>query len=87
MCASLLTCFITLHRRYFATFKLVPDLAANISKMNGVPLCVMTGEAYTADNGLSGKSDRGALDALKNELQVVTMSLLDESYNTPLTES
>jgi cellulose biosynthesis protein BcsQ len=74
----------TFIQRYFTTFKLVPDLAANISKMNGVPLCMMTGEVYTAPSGLSGKSDAGSLNALKVELQAEIQSILDESFNAPI---
>ena len=68
-------------------FKLVPDLAANISKMNGVPLCVMTGDTYTAASGLSGKSDAGSLTALKVELQYECQSILDDTFNAPVTAS
>jgi len=77
----------TFVRKYFSTFKLVPDLAANISKMNGVPLCVMTGDTYTAASGLSGKSDAGSLTALKVELQYECQSILDDTFNAPVTAS
>jgi len=75
----------TFVKKYFSTFKLVPDLAANISKMNGVPLCVMTGDTYTAASGLSGKSDAGSLTALKVELQFECQSILDDTFNAPIT--
>jgi hypothetical protein len=74
----------TFVKKYFSTFKLVPDLAANISKMNGVPLCVMTGDTYTAASGLSGKSDAGSLTALKVELQFECQSILDDTFNAPI---
>lgn len=77
----------TFVKKYFSTFKLVPDLAANISKMNGVPLCVMTGDTYTAASGLSGKSDAGSLTALKVELQFECQSILDDTFNAPVTAS
>jgi len=72
---------------YFRAFKLVPDLAANISKMNGLPLCTMTSEKYVAPSGLNGQSDKGALDALKAELQDFCQGLLSEAYNQPLMRS
>jgi len=72
---------------YFRTFKLVPDLAANISKMNGLPVCAMTSETYVAPSGLTGKSDKGALDALKAELQDFCQGVLSEAYNKPLIPS
>ena len=75
----------TFVKKYFSTFKLVPDLAANISKMNGVPLCVMTGDTYTAASGLSGKSDAGSLTALKVELQYECQSIVDDRFNAPVT--
>jgi hypothetical protein len=77
----------TFVKKYFSTFKLVPDLAANISKMNGVPFCVMTGDTYTAASGLSGKSDAGSLTALKVELQFECQSILDDTFNAPVTAS
>merc|ERR1712057_29934 len=77
----------TFVKKYFSTFKLVPDLAANISKMNGVPLCVMIGDTYTAASGLSGKSDAGSLTALKVELQYECQNILDDSFNAPITAS
>lgn len=77
----------TFVKKYFSTFKLVPDLAANISKMSGVPLCVMTGDTYTAASGLSGKSDAGSLTALKVELQFECQSILDDTFNAPVTAS
>ena len=60
----------TFVRKYFSTFKLVPDLAANISKMNGVPLCVMTGDTYTAASGLSGEIRRREFDRFESGVTV-----------------
>jgi cellulose biosynthesis protein BcsQ len=63
-------------RRLFSASKLVPDLAKNVSTLNGVPLCCMTSETYTAVNGLKGSSSPESLDAVKSETQQLVARLL-----------
>merc|ERR1712216_815792 len=63
--------------KYFAAMKLAPDLAANISKMCGLPICAMTGEKYVAPSGLSGQSAKPVLDGLKAEIRDLAARLLD----------
>ena len=67
--------------KYFTAMKLVPDLAANLSKMCGLPICAMTSEKYTAPSGLSGQSSKTVLDGLKAEIRNLTCRVLDESYD------
>ena len=55
--------------RYFTAMKMAPDLAANISKMNGLPICQMTSQTYVAPSGLEGQSGKAVLDGLKAEIQ------------------
>ena len=55
--------------RYFTAMKMAPDLAANISKMNGLPICSMTSQTYVAPSGLEGQSGKAVLDGLKAEIQ------------------
>jgi hypothetical protein len=74
-------------RKYFTAMKLVPDLAANISKMCGLPICAMTGEKYVAPSGLTGQSSKGVLDDLKAEIRDLTARLLDQSYDAPIAAS
>lgn len=77
----------TFRATYFTAMKLAPDLAANMSKMNGLPLCTMTGEKYKAPSGLEGQSAKSTLDALKAEVQKLVISMLSEEYNKPLLPS
>ena len=67
--------------------KLAPDLAANISKMCGLPICAMTGEKYVAPSGLSGQSAKPVLDGLKAEIRDLAARLLDENYRAPIAAS
>ena len=73
--------------KYFTAMKLVPDLAANISKMCGLPVCAMTGEKYVAPSGLSGQSAKPVLDGLKAEIRDLAARLLDENYRAPIAAS
>jgi hypothetical protein len=73
--------------KYFAAMKLAPDLAANISKMCGLPICAMTGEKYVAPSGLSGQSAKPVLDGLKAEIRDLAARLLDENYRAPIAAS
>lgn len=52
----------------FAAFKLVPDLAKNVSVQNGVPICKMTPQNYTTVSGITGSSSASTLEALKAEI-------------------
>lgn len=72
---------------YFTAMKMAPDLAANISKMNGLPICVMTSEKYVAPSGLEGQSGKPVLDGLKAETQALVVAILDETYNKPIAPS
>jgi len=74
-------------QHYFGMFKAVPELASLISTMNGIPVCVMTSQTYTAANGLSGSTGVAALNSLKAELSASTQLLLDERYNAPIESS
>ena len=73
--------------RYFTAMKLAPDLAANISKMNGLPICVMTSQKYTAPSGLEGQSGAAVLDGLKAEIQKLVNAFTSDEYNLPLSAS
>ena len=73
--------------KYFAAMKLAPDLAANISKMCGLPICAMTGEKYVAPSGLSGQSAKPVLDGLKAEIRDLAARLLDDAYHAPIAAS
>ena len=73
--------------KYFTAMKLVPDLAANISKMCGLPICAMTSERYVAPSGLSGQSAKPVLDGLKAEIRDLVARLLDDSYHAPIAAS
>jgi hypothetical protein len=72
---------------YFTAMKAAPDLAANVSKMCGLPIATMTTEKYVAPSGLEGQSSKGVLDGLKAEIQALTVSILDERYNKPIHQS
>ena len=72
---------------YFSAMKLVPDLAANISKMCGMPICAMTGEKYVAPSGLSGQSAKPVLDGLKAEIRDLAARVLDDAYDAPIDAS
>ena len=72
---------------YFSAMKLVPDLAANISKMCGMPICAMTGEKYVAPSGLSGQSAKPVLDGLKAEIRDLAARVLDDAYDAPIDTS
>ena len=74
-------------RGYFTAMKLAPDLAANISKMNGLPICVMTSQKYTAPSGLEGQSGAAVLDGLKAEIQKLVNAFTSDEYNLPLSAS
>ena len=52
----------------FRTFKMVPDLARNISVSNGVPIIVMHSGNYTTVSGISGQTSKAALEALQKEM-------------------
>jgi cellulose biosynthesis protein BcsQ len=52
----------------FAGFKLIPDLAKNISMQNGVPICSMTPQTYTTVAGVTGSTNAATLQALKGEI-------------------
>jgi cellulose biosynthesis protein BcsQ len=52
----------------FTGFKLVPDLAKNISMQNGVPICSMTPQTYTTVAGVTGSTSAATLQALKAEI-------------------
>ena len=52
----------------FAAFKLVPDLAKNVSVQNGVPICKMTPQNYTTVSGVTGSSSASTLEALRAEI-------------------
>jgi hypothetical protein len=67
--------------------KLVPDLAANISKMCGLPICAMTSEKYVAPSGLSGQSAKPVLDGLKAEIRDLAARVLDDAYHAPIDAS
>ena len=69
---------------YFTAMKQCPDLAANMTKMNGVPLCTMTADKYTTVSGLTGSTGKDTLDALKSEVQYLVIKMLSEAYNKPL---
>ena len=56
---------------YFSASKLVPDLAKNISTLNGVPICCMTSQTYMAANGLTGASGGDALQKLRTEIDAL----------------
>ena len=73
--------------KYFGMFKLVPELASLISTMNGIPVCTMTSQTYTAANGLSGSTGAAVLNSLKAEISASTQGILDESYNAPISAS
>ena len=73
--------------QYFTAMKLAPDLAANISKMNGLPICVMTSQKYTAPSGLEGQSGAAVLDGLKAEIQKLVNAFTSDEYNLPLSAS
>ena len=75
---------MTFRSRYFTAMKMAPDLAANMSKLNGLPLCTMTGEKYKAPSGLEGQSAKSTLEALKLELQTLVINMLGEQYNKPI---
>ena len=77
----------TFRARYFTAMKMAPDLAANMSKMNGLPLCTMTGEKYTTPSGLEGQTGKSTLEALKLELQALVIGMLSEAYNKPIQAS
>ena len=51
---------------------------ANISKMNGLQICVMTSEKNVAPSGLEGQSGKPVLDGLKSETQALVITILDE---------
>mmetsp|Transcript_176 Transcript_176/g.466 ORF Transcript_176/g.466 Transcript_176/m.466 type:complete len:418 (-) Transcript_176:767-2020(-) len=72
---------------YFTGMKLAPDLAANMSKMNGLPLCTMTSAKYKAPSGLEGSSGKDTLNALKAEVQSLVIGMFCEAYNEPLQAS
>lgn len=73
--------------KFFTAMKMAPDLAANLSKMMGLPLCTMTSRTYHAPSGLEGQSGKPVLDSLKSETQRLVAGLLDDRYNLPLFES
>jgi cellulose biosynthesis protein BcsQ len=73
--------------KYFSAMKLVPDLAANISKMCGLPICAMTSEKYVAPSGLSGQSAKPVLDGLKAEIRDLAARVLDDAYHAPIDAS
>ena len=52
----------------FTAFKLVPDLAKNVSVQNGVPICKMTPQTYTTVSGVTGSSSASTLEALRAEI-------------------
>lgn len=52
----------------FGAFKLVPDLAKNVSMQNGVPICKMTPQTYTTVSGVTGSSSASTLEALRAEI-------------------
>lgn len=52
----------------FGAFKLVPDLAKNVSVQNGVPICKMTPQTYTTVSGVTGSSSASTLEALRAEI-------------------
>lgn len=55
----------------FRTFKLVPDLARNISTSNGVPIAVMTSGQYTTASGITGSTGNAVLEALRKEISTL----------------
>ena len=55
----------------FAAFKLVPDLAKNVSVQNGVPICKMTPQTYTTVSGVTGSSSASTLEALRAEISAL----------------
>jgi cellulose biosynthesis protein BcsQ len=55
----------------FSASKMVPDLAKNISTLNGVPICGMTSQTYMAANGLTGSSGVDVLDKLRTEINTL----------------
>merc|ERR1711943_137160 len=61
--------------RYFTAMKMAPDLAANISKMNGLPICSMTSQTYVVPSGL------------KAEIQKLVNAFTSDEYNLPLSAS
>ena len=61
---------------YFSASKLVPDLAKNISTLNGVPICCMTSQTYMAANGLTGSSGGDALEKLRTEINTLLGRIL-----------
>ena len=61
----------TFSDNYFSASKLVPDLAKNISTLNGVPICCMTSQTYMAANGLTGASGGDALQKLRTEIDTL----------------
>uniref|UniRef100_A0A7S0T0Z3 AAA domain-containing protein n=1 Tax=Mantoniella antarctica TaxID=81844 RepID=A0A7S0T0Z3_9CHLO len=72
---------------YFTAMKTTPEVAANMSKLRGQPLCTMTTETYTVGE-LQDSTGKGVLDALKAEVQHLVMGMLpglgSEAYNQPL---
>lgn len=52
----------------FRTFKMVPDVARNVSVSNGVPIACMTSRQYTTASGISGSTSSAALESLQKEI-------------------
>ena len=78
----------TFMNEYFGTLKLMPELASLISTMNGIPVCNMTAQTYTAANSLSGNTSAAVLNSLKLELATTTRDVLDDDrYNLPISSS
>ena len=55
--------------------------------MNGLPICVMTSQKYTAPSGLEGQSGAAVLDGLKAEIQKLVNAFTSDEYNLPLSAS
>ena len=72
---------------YFTAMKIAPDLAANISKMNGLPICVMTSEKYVAPSGLEGQKRETRLGRVEGGDASARRRHLDETYNAPIAPS
>ena len=52
----------------FRTFKMVSDVARNVSVSNGVPIARMTSRQYTTASGITGSTASAVLESLQKEI-------------------
>jgi len=64
--------FETFAAKYFTACKIVPDVSKNLTASNGIPLCLMTPEAYILPNGLPCVSSLDVVSATKAEVVSLT---------------